>query len=210
MPRHMRPIRHEREELPDSVGNGGDQSVARTQDNAVEVLPRGWYEDPYLRWRARYWDGERWTELVANRGSDPTEPRYGRDPLPSITEGQSHASDSLLAIVEALYASELARLRAEAEGWRMLAEDRRRALDALEPLIEMMRDTRPQLAIDAPAVPLESPRMPSDGYVELPPHVREAAMHELATVEARMRKARTRESEKRRGFRRRRSDPGDV
>ena len=43
------------------------------------LLQAGWYPDPYRRWKARYWDGYRWTERVAKPGRDAKVPVFGHD-----------------------------------------------------------------------------------------------------------------------------------
>jgi hypothetical protein len=157
-------------------------------DGHVEALPRGWYVDPSRRWRARYWDGTRWTEQVANPGVDATQPQYGSDPFVGQTERDEHEAGR----VDASHSSELDRLRAEADRWREIAEDRQRALDA----VTASGDERDNVDRDAPTQPsleqgatrtedAHAKDRPTDDYVEVPPDVREAAMNELATVKGR-------------------------
>jgi hypothetical protein len=143
----------------------------RPQHERSAPLACGWYRDPYERWTARFWDGERWTAKVANRGPDPAQPEYGNDPI-SVADLQA----------------EVTRLRAEAESWRRIAEDRRRALDALEPIARLYRatsavDPRSKTSKTANSALLP---VPAD-RVAVPAHVREAAAWELAVVEARLR-----------------------
>src|SRR4051794_31040518 len=47
---------------------------------AVDSAPiAGWYPDPALRHQARFWDGFRWTERVADHGVEGTDPVPGAD-----------------------------------------------------------------------------------------------------------------------------------
>jgi hypothetical protein len=36
--------------------------------------PAGWFPDPSRRHELRYWDGQRWTEHVVNRGAQAVDP----------------------------------------------------------------------------------------------------------------------------------------
>jgi hypothetical protein len=38
------------------------------------AAPAGWFADPSRRHKLRYWDGQRWTERVADRGSEAVDP----------------------------------------------------------------------------------------------------------------------------------------
>ena len=125
----------------------------------VEAPPPGWYEDPYGRWRARYWDGLCWTERVANRGADPTQPEYGTDPL--------FATDTD-------HATELAHARAEADHWRRVAEARQRALDALG-VVEQDGNGTPRADTSTPPDVDRVPRAASRDYAAIRPHVRDMA-----------------------------------
>jgi Protein of unknown function (DUF2510) len=39
-----------------------------------EAVPAGWFADPSRRHELRYWDGQRWTERVSDRGSQAVDP----------------------------------------------------------------------------------------------------------------------------------------
>src|SRR5947207_3037271 len=41
--------------------------------------PAGWYPDPALRHQARFWDGSKWTERVADNGVEGSDPVPGTD-----------------------------------------------------------------------------------------------------------------------------------
>lgn len=164
------------------------------ESSSSDDVPAGWYEDPYRRWRARYWDGQRWTERVANQGADATQPQCGTDPLVAVAEDPAFSG-----LVEALYASELSRLHAEADHWRLIAEDRQRALDAIQPagddvggIDDDVDDPEPEVdhaSAFTDVLPAAAP--PNGKYVAVPPQVRDAAM---AIVEGRKRTKRPRRS----------------
>jgi len=39
-----------------------------------EAVPAGWFADPSRRHELRYWDGQRWTERVSDRGTQAVDP----------------------------------------------------------------------------------------------------------------------------------------
>jgi Protein of unknown function (DUF2510) len=39
------------------------------------AVPAGWFADPSRRHELRYWDGQRWTEQVADRGTQGVDPK---------------------------------------------------------------------------------------------------------------------------------------
>jgi hypothetical protein len=41
---------------------------------AQEAIPAGWFADPSRRHELRYWDGQRWTERVSDRGAQAVDP----------------------------------------------------------------------------------------------------------------------------------------
>jgi hypothetical protein len=41
---------------------------------AQEAVPAGWFADPGRRHELRYWDGQRWTEQVSDRGARAVDP----------------------------------------------------------------------------------------------------------------------------------------
>lgn len=41
---------------------------------AQQAVPAGWFADPSRRHELRYWDGQRWTEQVADRGTQAVDP----------------------------------------------------------------------------------------------------------------------------------------
>jgi hypothetical protein len=58
----------------------------------VETGPiAGWYPDPAMRHQARFWDGFRWTERVADNGVE------GIDPVPGATPAQAVDTVATLA-----------------------------------------------------------------------------------------------------------------
>jgi hypothetical protein len=105
-------------------------------------------------------------------------------------DGRDPSADGSFAL--AFYASEVARLRREADYWRRVAEKQRVTLDAVEPIVKLLRATA---VVDArggaegraraTALPVPADR------VAVPAHVRDAAMFELAVLEARMRAKRS-------------------
>jgi len=42
---------------------------------AWSPAPMGWFADPYRRHELRYWDGQRWTEHVSDRGTQTVDQR---------------------------------------------------------------------------------------------------------------------------------------
>lgn len=102
------------------------------------TLSPGWYPDPHLRWRARYWDGRFWTERVAGAGLEPTQPVFGHDALAPPERTFADVAPTLVRLIDAVCTAELAHLRAEVETWRGVAEERGQALtsalNALESL----------------------------------------------------------------------------
>jgi hypothetical protein len=114
--------------------------VGTTEPSALPAatLSPGWYPDPHLRWRARYWDGRFWTERVAGAGPEPTRPVFGHDALAPPERTFADVAPTLVRLIDAVCTAELAHLRAEVETWRGVAEERGRALtsalNALESL----------------------------------------------------------------------------
>ena len=47
---------------------------ADPRSRAAELPPSGWYDDPLRRHQRRYWNGEAWTEHVANNGVSGVDP----------------------------------------------------------------------------------------------------------------------------------------
>ena len=92
----------------------------REPEPPAAVLARGWYPDPYRRWRARYWDGRLWTAWVAKPGNGSVTAIFGHDVLARPPSGGVvGAFDTPMpAGVEALFVAELTRGRAEIETTR--------------------------------------------------------------------------------------------
>lgn len=104
--------------------------VGTTEPSALPAatLSPGWYPDPHLRWRARYWDGRFWTERVAGAGLEPTQPVFGHDALAPPEQTFADVAPTLVRLIDAVCTAELAHLRAEVETWRGVAEERGKAL----------------------------------------------------------------------------------
>jgi hypothetical protein len=92
-------------------------------------LEVGWHPDPYRRWKARYWNGQCWTEQVANPG-DGEHPVLGTDVI--VPSGDASAAVASIVLLESFINGELVRLRSEAEKWRAIAEERGLALARME------------------------------------------------------------------------------
>jgi len=105
-------------------------AVGTTEPSALPAatLSPGWYPDPHLRWRARYWDGRFWTERVAGAGLEPTQPVFGHDALAPPEQTFADVAPTLVRLIDAVCTAELAHLRAEVETWRGVAEERGQAL----------------------------------------------------------------------------------
>lgn len=172
------------------------------------TLSPGWYPDPHLRWKARYWDGRVWTERVAAAGQ--ALPVFGQDPLAAPEHTDADVTPTLVRLVDAVCTAELAHLRAEVETWRGVAEERERALttalNALESLAaqhkqlsteptersaDQWRATRtPTSHPDPRTEPRDSTEIPAaveapaakSSLVSIPDKVRTAALAELHTM----------------------------
>jgi hypothetical protein len=68
-------------EMP--VDPGG---LAVSTSAAADTPVPGWYPDPSMRHQARYWDGFKWTDRVANNGAE------GSDPVPGTEAVQTSAA----------------------------------------------------------------------------------------------------------------------
>jgi hypothetical protein len=74
------PVPYTPTEAPASVGADPMASVA------VDSGPiAGWYPDPAMRHQARFWDGFKWTERVADNGIEGFDPVAGAEPVQSTT-----------------------------------------------------------------------------------------------------------------------------
>jgi Protein of unknown function (DUF2510) len=149
------------------------------------VLSAGWYPDPYLRWKARFWDGRLWTERVAGPGRQPTMPVFGHDPVAPPARADLFVVDpTLVRIVEAMCTAELAHLRTEVETWRGVADERARALakafNALESLVADRRQHAPE-PTERNLDPVDGPAARS-ALVSVPDAVRMVALSELQTM----------------------------
>jgi hypothetical protein len=148
------------------------------------VLSPGWYPDPYLRWKARYWDGRLWTDRVAGPGRDPMRPVFGHDTVAPPAQADLLVVDPRLArIVEALCTAELAHLRTEVETWCGVAEERGRALASALAALESLAASRKQLAgerIDVGDTVYRSAAKPA--LASVPDAARMAALSELTTM----------------------------
>ncbi|MPY96020.1 MAG: DUF2510 domain-containing protein [Acidimicrobiia bacterium] len=51
-----------------------DRHRGSTVDRRGALARPGWYPDPFERHQARFWDGERWTEQVADRARVSVDP----------------------------------------------------------------------------------------------------------------------------------------
>lgn len=91
-------------------------------------LAVGWHPDPYRRWKARYWNGQRWTERVAKPGNG--QPVFGIDVV--VPSGDDPSAVASIVLLESFINGELVRLRAEVDKWRAIAEERGLALARLE------------------------------------------------------------------------------
>jgi Protein of unknown function (DUF2510) len=169
---------------------GSGAGTTESPDQPAATLRPGWYPDPHLRWRARYWDGRVWTDRVACPGQDPTRPVFGQDAVapPEWTEVQAERTEvqvapRLLRLVDVTSTSELTHLRAEVERWRAVAEERGRALAGALKALESLAPGR-ELPSAAPtergAAPVEP--APRSALVTIPDAVRAAALNELHTV----------------------------
>jgi hypothetical protein len=49
-----------------------------------QQAPASWYPDPFARHELRYWDGSQWTEHVASRGRQETDPPIAGAPVPGV------------------------------------------------------------------------------------------------------------------------------
>ena len=92
-------------------------------------LSVGWHPDPYRRWKARYWNGQCWTDRVANPGD--RQPVLGTDVIVPAG-GNVSATTASVVLLESFINGELVRLRSEADKWRAIAEERGLALARLE------------------------------------------------------------------------------
>ncbi len=178
---------------------------ALSEGRAEPGFPAGWHPDPYGRWRARYWDGFRWTDRVASPGPDGRTPVYGRDGLGTITITETRAEGhARVDLLEAMWATEMARLRAEADAWRGLAKDLAEALHHAHDTVAHLASTLAEVSTTkaeapapaalpaaadpvpppvAPASPASAPEVPD--VVMVPPAIRVAALHDIATLDAR-------------------------
>jgi hypothetical protein len=91
-------------------------------------LAVGWHPDPYRRWKARYWNGQRWTERVAKPGNG--QPLFGIDVV--VPSGDDPSAVASIVLLESFINGELVRLRGEVDKWRAIAEERGLALARLE------------------------------------------------------------------------------
>ena len=119
--------------------------------------------------------------------AEPERPRDGDGPTVLELVRSDRFGRLRAELAEAVAAAEIALLRAEAERWRSLADERARALDradtALKALTTAMGDgTRPAgNGAGGPAAPQAAP--PGD-IVAVPPLVRAEAMRYTATLQA--------------------------
>jgi hypothetical protein len=164
-----------------AYGAGG--GATESPDQPAATLRPGWYPDPHLRWKARYWDGRVWTERVAGPGQDPTRPVFGQDTVAPPERTEVQVAPKLLRLVDVMSTSELTHLRAEVEMWRAVAEERGRALagalKALESLVPR-RETPSAAPTECGAGPVDP--APRSALVTIPDGVRAAALNELHTM----------------------------
>jgi len=67
----------------------GGETVATTVATAVDSAPiAGWYPDPAMRHQARFWDGFRWTDRVADNGIEGIDPVPGAEPAQTVAPVQ--------------------------------------------------------------------------------------------------------------------------
>ena len=184
--------------------------VPTTQPDALPgaTLTPGWYPDPHLRWKARYWDGRFWTERVAAPGQ--ALPVFGQDPVVPPERTDADVAPTLARLADAVRTAELAHLRTELETWRGVAEERGRvltsALNALESLaargertppepvrsVEASRTASLRLETGPPPAPPERPAgagapAARSSRVTVPDAVRTAALSELLTMTSKQR-----------------------
>lgn len=171
--------------------HGTGVQTLETAALSAAALPAGWYRDPFLRWKARYWDGRSWTERVALPGHDPTRPVYGQDPvLPPARADLFLVDPALVRLVEAACAEELAHLRTEVETWREVADERARALGRALNALELLAAGRTQLE----ARPKDRGARPEDAsaaqptLAAVPDAVRAAALSELICITSKQRR----------------------
>jgi hypothetical protein len=164
--------------------HGTGVQTLETAALSAAALPAGWYRDPFLRWKARYWDGRSWTERVALPGHDPTRPVYGQDPvLPPARADLFLVDPALVRLVEAACAEELAHLRTE-------ADERARALGRALNALELLAAGRTQLE----ARPKDRGARPEDAsaaqptLAAVPDAVRAAALSELICITSKQRR----------------------
>jgi Protein of unknown function (DUF2510) len=177
----------------DSFAHEVNGSGVRTTESPAipaATLSPGWYPDPHLRWRARYWDGRAWTERVAGPGQDPTRPVFGLDALAPPERTHLRVVPEFARLVDAVSAAELTHLRAEVETWRGVAEQRghalTKALNALESLAA--RCEQPAATPTEHRVgPVDEPAARS-ALVTIPDSVRAAALSELHTLPLKQRR----------------------
>ena len=150
------------------------------------VLTAGWYPDPYRRWKARYWDGYRWTERVAKPGRDAKVPVFGHDAVTSAAGDVVVVGATVTARVEALLLAELARLRADVDTWREVADQRAQALDNALAALKSLAAGR-NLSTEPAERRAESVET-SAWQATIPVAVRIAALSELQSIELKRRR----------------------
>ena len=75
--------------------------------SATGALPAAWYRDPSERHERRWWDGEHWTDRVADGDQEASDPPVRSQPVvPELTAGvapgaiEAHSSAAALAETE--------------------------------------------------------------------------------------------------------------
>jgi hypothetical protein len=117
-----------------------ETSVVIEKHTTPDALAVGWHPDPYRRWKARYWNGHRWTERVANPG-DHGQPMFGTDVI--VPSGGDVSAQMASVVLLQTLLTEFAILRSEAEKWRAIAEERAHALDRRDAALPPTEGARP-------------------------------------------------------------------
>ena len=67
------------------VDPGASATMGMAGITAVDTAPiAGWYPDPAMRHQARFWDGFKWTERVADNGIEGIDPVPGTDSVQTV------------------------------------------------------------------------------------------------------------------------------
>jgi hypothetical protein len=176
------------------VARAADESGATGMGSAEAaalppaVLPAGWYPDPYRRWNARYWDGQLWTGRVAHPGGDGLPLVFGNDPVARPAADAPVVDSSQAMRYEAAVAGELARLRAEVDTWRGVADERARALTSALNAVESLAERRDNPVEPTPNVDPVAASAARSGLATIPDVVRVAARCELLSLNSKHRR----------------------